>query len=176
MRDRAARERKHGPRVLITGPADVGKTTLTRTLASYATKQGYQPMVVNCDPEEGILTLPGTLSAAGFATVMDVEATDGWGSTPTSGPSNVPVKLPMVQYYGQREAEDEPQFYRELVARLADTVSGRMQVDAEVKASGVIIDSIDLAAKAGEGHDILAHIVDEFSGRAPQCSFGTDAS
>ncbi|KAG9253814.1 Pre-mRNA cleavage complex II protein Clp1-domain-containing protein [Emericellopsis atlantica] len=163
MRDSAARERKHGPRVLITGPADVGKTTVTRTLASYATKQGSQPLVVNCDPEEGILTLPGTLSAAVFATVMDPEATDGWGSTPTSGPSSVPVKLPIVQYYGQRNAEDEPQFYRELVARLADTVSGRMQEDADVKASGVIIDSIDLVAKGDEGYDILAHIVDEFS-------------
>ncbi len=164
MRTTAARERREGPRVLVAGPASVGKSTLVRTITSYATRQGYQPLVVNMDPKEGMLTLPGSLSASVFATVMDPEAIDGWGSTPTSGPSSVPVKLPLVQYYGRESAEDEPELFKEVTARLAGTVSGRLSEDEIVRSSGVIIDSMGVGDEGEEGVDLLSHIVDEFSG------------
>lgn len=166
MREAAVRERREGPRVLITGPARAGKSGVARTIASYATRQGYQPLVVNMNPQEGMLTLAGSLSAAVFATVMDPEAVDGWGSTPTSGPSSVPVKLPIVHYYGRESAEEEPDFYREITARLAGTVSGRLSEDEDVRKSGVVVDSIGISEECGSqvGMDLVAHIVDEFSG------------
>ncbi|KAI8660289.1 MRNA cleavage and polyadenylation factor CLP1 [Fusarium keratoplasticum] len=163
MRQAAAREGREGPRVLITGGVNTGKTTLARTLTSYATRQGYQPLVVNADPKEGLLSLPGTLSASVLATVMDPEAVDGWGSTPTSGPSSVPVKLPLVFYYGLESPEEDPDFYRELVSKLAGSVSGRLNEDENVKNSGVIIDGTGLPEQTKDGFDLVAHIVDEFS-------------
>ncbi|TWU77297.1 Cleavage polyadenylation factor subunit clp1 [Metarhizium rileyi] len=163
MRNTAANERKEGPRVLIAGPLMTGKTTLVRTLASYATRQGFEPIVVNADPKEGMLSLPGTLSASVFATVMDPEAVDGWGTTPTSGPSTVPVKLPLVYYYGRNSADDDPEFYRELTSKLAGTVSGRLSEDEGVRRSGVIVDSMAVSEKSKIGEDLLAHIVDELS-------------
>ncbi|KAH7324695.1 Pre-mRNA cleavage complex II protein Clp1-domain-containing protein [Stachybotrys elegans] len=163
MRIAAARERREGPRVLIAGPSTTGKTTLARTLTSYATRQGYQPLMVNTDPDEGMLSFPGTLSAAVFATIIDPEAVTGWGSTPTSGPSTVPVKLPLVYYYGRKSSEEDPDFYRELVSRLAGTVSGRLSDDEAVKSSGLIVDTMPISEKGGIGLDLIAHMVDELS-------------
>ncbi len=86
-----------GPRVLVAGPPNSGRTTLVRTLAAWATRMGgRQACVVNADPGEGLLTLPGTLSAAVFGTLMDVESESGWGGAPSNGPAAVPVKLPLA--------------------------------------------------------------------------------
>ncbi|KAF7563357.1 hypothetical protein G7046_g771 [Stylonectria norvegica] len=163
MRVAAARESREGPRVLIAGPLNTGKTTLTRTLTSYATRQGYQPLVINTDPKEAMLSLPGTLSAAVFATVMDPEAVDGWGSTPTSGPSSVPVKLPLVFYYGRQSTEEDPEFYRAVVTKMASSASGRLSEDESVRSSGVIVDSMGVEEQSEAGVDNLAHIVEELS-------------
>ncbi|ROW16847.1 hypothetical protein VPNG_01528 [Cytospora leucostoma] len=157
-----------GPRVLVAGARDVGKTSLARTLAALAVRAGAQPLVVNTDPREGMLSLPGTLTAAVYATVMDLEGegTNGWGGTPTSGPSAVPVKLPIAQYYGRQDATDDPQLYRELASKLAGSVTARMGGDVDVRSSGMIIDTpgVDLSGSSGQGAmDAMAHVVDEFS-------------
>jgi polyribonucleotide 5'-hydroxyl-kinase len=165
MRAAAAHERREAPRVLVAGAASTGKTTAARTLASYATRQGGQPLVVNLDPAEGMLSLPGSLSASVFATVMDPEATDGWGGTPTSGPSTVPVKLPLVYYYGASEPEKEPDFYRELASNLAGSVSARLSEDEDVKRSGVIVDTMGVDGESEIGVDLLSHIIEEFSSK-----------
>ncbi|OAQ87464.1 mRNA cleavage and polyadenylation factor IA/II complex [Purpureocillium lilacinum] len=163
LRAAAAREGREGPRVLITGHSGAGKTALTRTLTSYATRQGEQPLTVNTEPRDGMLSLPGTLSAAVFATVMDPEARDGWGGTPTSGPSVVPVKLPLVYFYGRADAEEEPDFYKALVSRLAGAVSGRLSEDVDVRSSGVLVDGTGLSEDNTVAMDLLAHVVDELS-------------
>jgi polyribonucleotide 5'-hydroxyl-kinase len=166
LRAAAARDHRTGPRVLIAGPPTAGKTTLARTLTGWATRQGGAPLVVNTDPHEGMLSLPGTLSAAVFATVIDPESVGGWGSTPTSGPSGVPVKLPLVYNLGRAAAEDDPDFYRDLIGRLAATASGRLSEDEAVRASGVVVDTMGVSEKSKTGLDLLAHIVDELSGKS----------
>lgn len=163
MRAAAASLGREGPRVLVAGPPSAGKTTLARTLTSYATRQGHQPVCVNADPRQAMLSLPGTLSAAVFATVMDPEAADGWGSTPTSGPSPVPVKLPLVYYFGRDSAEDDAELYRELVGRIASAVSARLSEDADVRRAGVIVDGMRIGEESKLGLDLVAHIVDELS-------------
>ncbi|KAG5934823.1 hypothetical protein E4U53_000593 [Claviceps sorghi] len=163
MRGAAAQDKREGPRVLIAGPASTGKTTLVRTLTSYATRQGHEPIVVSADPKEGMLSLPGSLSASVFATIMDPETVDGWGSTPTSGPSAVPVKLPLVYYYGHSSPEDGAEFYRQLTSRLAGTVSGRLSEDDAVRSSGVIVDTMGVDEDSKTAMDLVAHVVDELS-------------
>ncbi|KAF4506084.1 hypothetical protein G6O67_006204 [Ophiocordyceps sinensis] len=163
MRAAAARLGREGPRILIAGPPSAGKTTLARTLTSYATRQGHQPVVVNADPRQGMLSLPGTLSTAVFATVMDPEAADGWGSTPTSGPSLVPVKLPLVYYFGRDSAEDDADLYRHLVGRIASAVSARLIEDPRVRSAGVIVDGMRIGETSTIGIDLIAHVVEELS-------------
>lgn len=82
MREEAQSIGKDGPRVLLLGPENTGKTSLAKILTAYATKIGRQPLVVNLDPTEGMLGVPGTLTATAFRTILDVE--DGWGSSPMS--------------------------------------------------------------------------------------------
>lgn len=170
LRSESGPGKKHttGPRIMIVGPRAVGKTTLARTLTAYAVKNGSQPLVVNTDPRQGMLSLPGTLTAAVFAALMDIEGegTNGWGGTPTSGPSAVPVKLPIVYYYGHPHSTDDAQLYKEVVSSLASAVTSRMSADIGVKTSGLIIDTpaINGTGKlADQEMDALEHIVDEFS-------------
>ena len=116
-----------GPRVMIVGPVDAGKTSLVKLLTGYAIRQGRGPCIVNLDPREGVLSLPGTLTATTFSTIMDVE--EGFGTSPTTGPSLVPVKLPLVYYYGFESPETSPRLYKKIVSRMALAVMSRLGED-----------------------------------------------
>ncbi|KAK4213808.1 mRNA cleavage and polyadenylation factor CLP1 [Rhypophila decipiens] len=132
-----------GPRVMICGAPNTGKTTMARTLAGYATRQGGQPLVASLDPREGLLSLPGTISAAVFGTLMDIEdPRGGFGvrNTPSSGPSMVPVKLPVVYYFGREKVVDDVPLWKDLTRKLASSVRAKLKEVDEVRASGVILD------------------------------------
>ncbi|KAF3483129.1 uncharacterized protein GIQ15_02453 [Arthroderma uncinatum] len=163
MRDEAKANGRGGPRVLILGPEDAGKTSLAKILTGYATKMGRQPFVVNLDPSEGMLSVPGTMTATAFRTLIDVE--QGWGSSPMSGPTPIPVKLPLVYFYGLRSPLDGgEELYKSIVSRLALTVAGRLAEDEEAKETGIIIDTPgEISQGRGGGEDIINHIVTEFS-------------
>ncbi|CAK7270528.1 Cleavage polyadenylation factor subunit clp1 [Sporothrix epigloea] len=179
-----------GPRLLVCGPPHSGRTSLVRTLTAWATKmasytppsaqqasrqppplQHQQPCVVNVDSREAMLSLPGTLSAAVFATLMDLETEGsyGWGGAPSSGPSAVPVKLPLVYNFGYARPSDALDLYRGLVTRLAGVVSARMSEDATVEASGLLIDTPAMTADENNNSnhlmtiETLSHIIEEFS-------------
>lgn len=168
MRQEAKATGKDGPRVLILGPDNAGKTSLAKILTAYATKVGRQPIVVNLDPSEGMLSVPGTLTATAFRTMIDIE--EGWGSSPMSGPSPIPVKLPLVYFYPMQSPLDaEGSVYRPIVSRLALSVTGRMAEDEDAREAGIIVDTPGIL---GQGKpralEIIQHIVTEFSSTAFQ--------
>ena len=162
VRERARAAGQMGPRVLVVGPENAGKTSVVRILTAYVVKAGRQPVVVNLDPRQGMLSVPGSLTAATFASILDVE--EGWGSSPISGPSPVPVKMPLVYHYGLANPE-EGKTFRPLVTRMALAVTGRLEEDAEAKAAGCIIDTPG-AISHGKGgvYENIQHIISEFSG------------
>lgn len=163
MRQEASAAGKDGPRVLILGPEDAGKSSLAKILTAYATKVGRQPITVNLDPAEGVLSVPGTLSAAAFRTMIDVE--EGWGNSPMSGPSPVPVKLPLVYFYPlQNPLDAEGSIYRPIVSKLALSVSGRMAEDEDTRETGVIVDTPGILSQGKPGsEEMINHLVTEFS-------------
>lgn len=119
-------------------------------------------MVVDADPGEGLLTLPGTLSAAVFGTVMDVASEGGWGAAPSSGPSAVPVKLPLVFYYGRRRVEEDRDLYKGVVNSISSAISARAADDPAVRSAGMLIDTPPYVE--GKGADVLVHIAEELNG------------
>jgi polyribonucleotide 5'-hydroxyl-kinase len=147
---------------MIVGPENAGKTSLAKILTSYATRMERQPIVVNLDPKEGMLSLPGSLTAAPFRTMIDIEV--GWGSSPTSGPSQVPVKLPLVYFYGLENAEeDEGKVFKPIVSRMALAVTGRLAEDKETQLSGLLVDTPGSISIGKVGYEIISHIVSEFA-------------
>ena len=165
-RREAERKGAHGPRVLVVGPGNSGKTTMVRSLSAYATRMGDQPLVVNLNPDEGMLTLPGTLSAAVFASMMDVEARQGWGAAPASGPGSIPPKVPIVHFLGRQTPEEDVAFYRDMITAMADSVSERLSGDESVRRSGLIIDTAAVNHGSQVALALLSHIISEFSGES----------
>jgi polyribonucleotide 5'-hydroxyl-kinase len=164
LRDRSAASgtTEMGPRVLIVGPENSGKTSLAKIISSYASKAGRQPVVVNLDPRQGMLSPPGSFSAAVYSSIVDIE--EGWGSSPISGPSLVPVKMPLVYHYGLKDPE-EGKVFRPLVTRMALAVTSRLEVDNLSKQAGFIIDSSGAISQGKNGvYENIEHIVSEFSG------------
>jgi polyribonucleotide 5'-hydroxyl-kinase len=162
LRQEAGRNDREGPRVLVVGPSNAGKTSLVKLLTAYATRGGRQPLIVNTDSREGMLSIPGTLTAAAFASIIDVE--EGWGSSPTSGPSPVPVKLPLCYYYGLPSPEDDPKLYKPVITRLALAATSRLADDPEVRHTGIIIDTPGVISQGKSGYELISHIISEFSG------------
>ncbi|KAI9753918.1 MAG: NADPH:quinone reductase [Chaenotheca gracillima] len=156
-----AQQQRLGPRVLVVGPENAGKTSLVKLLTAYGTKTRRQPVVVNLDPREGMLSVPGTLTATAFSSIVDVE--EGWGSSSTSGPSPVPVKLPLVYYYGLASPEENPKLYKPITTRLALAVTSRLAEDQEARVAGCIIDTAGIISQGKDGYDLVQHIVSEFS-------------
>lgn len=162
LRQQAGANGREGPRVLIVGPENAGKTSLVKILTGYATRIGRQPVVVNLDSREGMLSVPGSLSAAAYGSIVDVE--EGWGSSPTSGPSPVPVKLPLVYYYGLPSPEGNSKMFKPIATRLALAVMSRLQEDGEAREAGCLIDTPGVISQGKGGYDIIQHVVAEFSG------------
>lgn len=50
---------KRGPIVMIVGPTDVGKSTLSRILLNYAVRLGRRPIYVDVDVGQGTISVPG---------------------------------------------------------------------------------------------------------------------
>lgn len=172
LRQEAKATGKDGPRVLILGPENAGKTSVARILTAYATKTERQPLVVNLDPAEGMLSVPGTLTASAFRTMIDVE--EGWGNSPMSGPSPVPVKLPLVYFYPiQNPLEADGTVYRPVVSRLALSVTARMAEDEDVRETGIIVDTPGVLSQGKPGSlEMINHIVTEFSSMWPSFYYG----
>jgi polyribonucleotide 5'-hydroxyl-kinase len=162
LRQEAARAGKDAPRVLVVGPNNSGKTSLVKLLTAYAQRSGRVPLVVNTDSREGTMSVPGTLTATAIASILDVE--EGWGSSPTSGPSPVPVKLPLCYYYGLPSPEDNPKLFKPLITRLALAATSRLEEDSDVKETGLIIDTPGVISQGKGGYELISHIVSEFSG------------
>ena len=161
LREVAVERKELGPRVLVVGPENAGKTSLVRILTSYAVKGGQQPVVVNLDPAQGMLTPPGSLSAAAYSSIIDVE--DGWGNSPISGPSPIPVKMPLVYHYGLANPE-EGKIFKPLVTRMALAVTSRLEEDEVSKPAGFIIDSPGVISQGkGGAYENIEHIISEFS-------------
>ncbi|KAJ6763437.1 POLYRIBONUCLEOTIDE 5'-HYDROXYL-KINASE CLP1 [Salix purpurea] len=84
---KASPESSQGPRVIVVGPTDSGKSTLSRMLLSWAAKQGWKPTFVDLDIGQGSITAPGCIAATPIELPID----------PVEG---ISLEMPLVYFYG----------------------------------------------------------------------------
>nr|CAG8552573.1 12842_t:CDS:10 [Entrophospora candida] len=152
-REEAKEKNEQGPRVL--GPEDVGKTSLSKILLSYAFRLGRQPIYVDLD---GSITMPGTLSATPITHLLDVE--EGFGSSSTTAPTIGSSMIPIVYYYGYPDPGENVKLYKVLTSKLANSIKKRLEKDEYARISGLVIDTNGLIDNTG--YDIIQHCVDAF--------------
>jgi polyribonucleotide 5'-hydroxyl-kinase len=62
-RDVALANNSNGPRVLIVGPPDHGKTSIAQLLSNYSLRLDRRPIFVDLDIDQGLCSMPGCISA-----------------------------------------------------------------------------------------------------------------
>ncbi|VEU35315.1 unnamed protein product [Pseudo-nitzschia multistriata] len=156
-----------GPRVMIVGPPECGKTTLTKTLVAYACKVGRTPLMVDLDPMDNTISVPGALAVAPMhqsAVAVETYATTGLpvngGGTGGAGTGNsntngsTPAIHPLVIYHGST-AKLHPDLFRGQVDSLTECIEKRLQADELGRSSGIIVNTNGWIRD--EGYDCLLH-------------------
>ncbi|XP_017693703.1 PREDICTED: polyribonucleotide 5'-hydroxyl-kinase Clp1 [Lepidothrix coronata] len=103
MRRQAERDDERGPRVMVVGPTDVGKTTVCRLLLNYAVRLGRRPTFVELDVGQGSVSIPGTMGALYIERPADVE--EGFS-----------LQAPLVYHFGSTTPGTNIKLYNKVSA------------------------------------------------------------
>ncbi|XP_052197660.1 protein CLP1 homolog isoform X1 [Diospyros lotus] len=137
-----------GPRVIVVGPTDSGKSTLSRMLLSWAAKQGWKPTFVDLDIGQGSITIPGCIAATPIEMPID----------PVEG---IPLEMPLVYFYGHTSPGVNAELYKVVAKELAQTLERQFAGNAESRAAGMVINTMGWIE--GVGYELLLHAIDTFN-------------
>ncbi|BFG26734.1 hypothetical protein CerSpe_130080 [Prunus speciosa] len=137
-----------GPRVIVVGPTDSGKSTLSKMLLSWAAKQGWKPTFVDLDIGQGAITIPGCIAATPIEMPID----------PVEG---IPLEIPLVYFYGHTTPSNNVDLYKVLVKELAQVIERQFSANAESRAAGMVINTMGWIE--GQGYELLLHAIDTFN-------------
>ncbi|KAJ2829558.1 Cleavage polyadenylation factor subunit clp1 [Coemansia furcata] len=138
LRVKARTDSANGPRIMIVGPDDSGKTSLARTLINYAVRMGETPLYVDLDPMDASVTVPGTVSVTPMSKTIDIET--GFMSYAMSSSAG-PPDTPLVWQFGHEQPTENAALFNLLVDRMAAAIDRRMANDSQSAASGFIVDT-----------------------------------
>lgn len=147
-------------RILIVGPKDAGKTTLARTLTSYALKTSEKlPLLVNLDTRLPHFAISSQLTAAKVYDLLDVE-TFTFGESSTTGPGTgiYRSQLPLVKNFGLESFTENLELYKCLISELSAEVD--LKISASPSDSGTVI--IDTPPLNVSDWKLIQHVVDSF--------------
>ncbi|KAJ6683851.1 hypothetical protein OIU85_007538 [Salix viminalis] len=145
---KASPESSQGPRVIVVGPTDSGKSTLSRMLLSWAAKQGWKPTFVDLDIGQGSITAPGCIAATPIELPID----------PVEG---ISLEMPLVYFYGHTTPSQNVDLYKALVKELAQILERQFTGNAESRASGMVINTMGWIE--GVGYELILHAIDTFN-------------
>ncbi|KAL3633533.1 Protein CLP1 [Castilleja foliolosa] len=134
-----------GPRVIVVGPTDSGKSTLSRMLLSWAAKQGWKPTFVDLDIGQGSITLPGCIAATPIELPID----------PVEG---IPLDMPLVYYHGHLTPSANVDLYKVLVKELAHILERQFAGNVECRAAGMVVNTMGWIK--GVGYELLLHAIE----------------
>ncbi|KAG7368374.1 Pre-mRNA cleavage complex II protein Clp1-domain containing protein [Nitzschia inconspicua] len=146
--DETTKKNISGPRVMVVGETECGKSTLVKTLVAYATKLGRTPLWVDLDPMDNSISVPGTLAVAPMtAAAVTVESFATTGIPPNT-------VHPLVVYHGS-STEIHPALFKGQIDRLAHSIQSRMDHDEQARASGIVVNTNGWIRD--EGYELLLH-------------------
>ncbi|XXG82475.1 hypothetical protein AAC387_Pa10g0413 [Persea americana] len=137
-----------GPRVIIVGPTDSGKSSLSKMLLSWASKQSWKPTFVDLDIGQGSITIPGCIAATPIEMPID----------PVEG---IPLEMPLVYCFGHTTPSANPDLYKVLVKELAQSLERQFAGSVEARAAGMVINTMGWVE--GLGYELLLHAIDAFN-------------
>ncbi|KAL3693584.1 hypothetical protein R1sor_007235 [Riccia sorocarpa] len=153
-----------GPRVIVVGPTDSGKSILTRMLLGWAARKSWKPTYVKLDIGQRSITIPGTIAATPIEMPID----------PIEG---VPLKVPLVFFYWHTTPrgwkvsirlsrwasiltwcfimiEVNTDLYRVLVKELARTPELQFVANPDARAACMVINTVGWAE--GIGYEVIS--------------------
>mmetsp|Transcript_1225 Transcript_1225/g.2473 ORF Transcript_1225/g.2473 Transcript_1225/m.2473 type:complete len:497 (+) Transcript_1225:54-1544(+) len=144
-------KRSQGPRVMVVGPSESGKSSLCKTLVAYATKVGRTPLWVDLDPVDNSISVPGSLSVAPMiASAVTVESYATCGIPPNT-------VHPLAMYHGSI-SKIHPDLFRAQVDRLAQNINQRLVQDENARSSGIIVNTNGWIQD--DGYKLLLHVAE----------------
>jgi polyribonucleotide 5'-hydroxyl-kinase len=150
LRRNAKTDGKQGPRVMIIGPPDSGKTTLAKIMLGYGLKRAWNPIFVDLDPNDGTLIAPTTIGAVA---VNRAEVQESFGFSFIASP-------PIIYYYGDTSPAKNAKFFNQTVNTLAEVVIKRLEADEHTGHSGLVIDTHSWTESVG--YDTFLQAIDAF--------------
>lgn len=118
-----------GPRVLLAGPVDVGKSSIAKILVNYAVKSGWSPVMIDLDIGQGNLTVPGTIAAVPVESPIDIVR-------------GYPMEIPLVYQYGHLTPTENPDHYKYLVGEMGQLLDARCKASEHARCSGMVINTM----------------------------------
>lgn len=136
MRERSSKEGSTGPRFMVVGESDSGKNVLCYILANYATRLGRSLIFIDLDPNENVISCPGTLAATPLKRPMDIE--QGFNTS-----------FPLSYFFGHTAVSENTEHYSTCVKELSKSVIKRLALQSEEQTGGIIVNSSAWADKIG---------------------------
>lgn len=148
---------REGPRVLLAGPVDCGKSALQRVLISYAVKLGRSPMLVDLDVSQNSLSVPGTMAASSISSYESVSVKSY--AACNVGPI-LPSTSPLVFWSGSTNSTENMALTKLQLSKLGECINARMKYDVETRNAGCIVNTAGAWVKDSDGYELLKHAIE----------------
>lgn len=126
-----------GPRVVVCGATDSGKSSLCRILLNYALKRGWKPLQVDVDVGQNGITIPGCVAA----TTLEHPLSSAQGAQDG--------RQPVAFFLGDESPQNKMDLYRRLVSKLGQVVRHRMRVHEPTRHAGFVANTCGWVDGAG---------------------------
>jgi polyribonucleotide 5'-hydroxyl-kinase len=147
MREQSKVSNLPGPRVVVVGGEDVGKTTLCRILLNYAVRRFYKPLFIDLDVSLNDVGLPGTIGSLLMERPVDIEA-------------GFPIVSPLLFHFGRLSPLENLVLYKHLLTRLSQSVQKRCEADQDIRSSGFVVNTCSWVD--GTVQEVLLHAIECF--------------
>lgn len=149
-RDVALANGDSGPRVLVAGPSDHGKSATCRILSAYACRLDRNPLLIDLDVGQTTV-VPGSICAIPLHKYK-LNANKGFEDDSLS---------PLVSFFGHSSPKENIDLYKLMVSNMAEKVNNKLENDADLRSAGFFVNTTGYVD--GDGFGLLQYCIDAFA-------------